>query len=154
MLDAQGRLDGARVLDLYAGTGALGLEALSRGAAQATFVESARGALAALRANVAALRLAARSRVLEMTVERAESLLAAEAPFDLVVVDPPYADVVGPAARALERIVAGGKLAADGLLVLEHASRDVAPEILRLTHSRSRVYGDTTLAFYELTPLP
>jgi 16S rRNA (guanine966-N2)-methyltransferase len=150
MLDAQGRLEGARVLDLYAGTGALGLEALSRGAAHATFVESARAPLAALRSNVAALRMVKRVRILELSVERAESLLGAEAPFDLVVVDPPYADVVGPAARAIERIVAGGKLAADGLLVLEHASRDAAPEIPGLVRNRSRVYGDTTLAFYEL----
>jgi len=150
MLDAQGRIAGARVLDLYAGTGALGLEALSRGAVNAIFVESARAALAVLRANVAALRLSGRARVLETTVERAEAQLAAEAPFDVILADPPYADVAGPAARAIERIVAGGRLSADGLLVLEHASRDAAPELALLAHTRTRVYGDTTLAFYDV----
>jgi 16S rRNA (guanine966-N2)-methyltransferase len=150
MLDAQGLVANARVLDLYAGTGALGLEALSRGAARATFVESARGALVALRANVAALRLEDRARVLDGEVERAHAKLATEAPFDLLLADPPYADVAGPAKKAIDELVASGRLAADGLLVLEHASRDEAPPLARLKHVRTRVYGDTTLAFYEV----
>jgi len=154
MLEAQGLVRDARVLDLYAGTGALGLEALSRGAAHATFVESARGALVALRANVAALRVASRVIVVEAAVERADAKLAAGAPFDLVLVDPPYADVAGPAKRAVEQLVAAGRLASDGLLVLEHASRDAAPPLALLTHVRTRVYGDTTLAFYEMDSPP
>ncbi len=151
ILDAQGKIAGARVLDLYAGTGALGLEAISRGAAHATFVESSRGAIAALRANLAALRVADRARVVESSVERADAQLAREAPFDLVLVDPPYVDVSGPAARSIERIVGRGLISPDALVVLEHATRDSPPDLARMVLTRSRVYGDTSLAFYEIT---
>jgi 16S rRNA (guanine966-N2)-methyltransferase len=85
------RLAGARVLDLYAGSGALGIEALSRGAVHAVFVERARAALAALRRNLTELELADRSRVLSEEVERAVDRLRAEgAQFELVLLDPPY----------------------------------------------------------------
>ncbi len=136
------------MLDLYAGTGALGLEALSRGAAFATFVENARPALVALRANVDALRVAKRARIVDASVDRADAQRLSSEPFDLVLVDPPYADVAGPAAKAVERLVAAGLLANDGVLVLEHASRDKAPAIAGLESSALRAYGDTSLTFY------
>src|SRR5262245_50544114 len=85
------RVVGARVLDLYAGSGALGIEALSRGAAHGIFVEHARGALAALRRNLGELGLGSCSRVLSEDVERAVERLCAEgARFELVLLDPPY----------------------------------------------------------------
>jgi 16S rRNA (guanine(966)-N(2))-methyltransferase RsmD len=85
------RLDGARVLDLFAGTGALGIEALSRGASEAVFVERARGALRVLRRNLDELGLDERARVVEADLGRGLRTLAASlGTFDLVLADPPY----------------------------------------------------------------
>ncbi len=135
------------VLDLYAGTGALGLEALSRGATSVVFVERSKEALAALQANVDALGVRQSARVLASPVERAAGRLAGEA-FGLVFVDPPYADVKsGEAVNALEDLFVP-LLAEDALLVLEHASRDAPPALAGLARDESRSYGDTTLSFY------
>jgi 16S rRNA (guanine966-N2)-methyltransferase len=148
ILHAEEPIDGARVLDLYAGTGALALEALSRGAGAATLVERARDALAAIRTNVDALRVADRVRILTMPVERA--LRSLGGPFDLVFVDPPYADVAsGDAVRSLASIVLAGAFAPGARVVLEHAAADVAPEISGLVLEHARRYGDTRLAFYR-----
>ena len=148
--DEEGGGGGARVLDLYAGTGALGLEALSRGASAVVFVERSREALAALQANVAALGVERRVKVVAGAVERAGRALAlADGPFDLVFADPPYADVKsGVAVRAILAL-AVPRMTAGGLLVLEHASRDPAPGIEGLTRGEGRAYGDTTVTFYE-----
>ena len=136
-----------RVLDLYAGTGALGLEALSRGAESVVFVERAKEALAALEANVEALGVRGRVRVVALPAERAARNLEGDR-FDLVFADPPYADVKsGAALRALESLVVP-RLEAGALLVLEHASRDPSPAIAGLQKDEERTYGDTTLSFY------
>ncbi len=128
---------GARVLDLYAGSGALGLEALSRGAASATLVDSDERALAALRANVRALRLPA--EVVGQPVER--FLAGPPRPYDVVVLDPPYALDVGPVLARLVPWVAEG-----GVVVVERAARDPEPRWPEgLQGSRSRRYGDTLL---------
>ncbi len=172
ILAARGAIEGARVLDLYAGTGALALEALSRGAARATLVEKGREALAALRANVAALELEGRADVIGAPVERAAAGLSGGG-FELVLVDPPYAEVTGgDALRAVERVVAAGALADGAIVVLEHAParggggapkpepKDAsgreggaeearAPAIAGLTHEVTRRYGDTCLSFYS-----
>jgi 16S rRNA (guanine(966)-N(2))-methyltransferase RsmD len=144
------RVANARVLDLYAGTGALGLEALSRGAAEATFVERGREALDALRANVRALGVEGRVRVLAAPVERVARDVAG--PFDLVFADPPYADV-GAAGRVLEEIVRRGALAERATVVLEHAPQrgsadQEGPEIPGLLREDTRRYGDSCLSFY------
>src|SRR5580692_6775643 len=110
LFSALGPLGGAAVLDLYAGTGALGIEALSRGAARATFVESARPALAALRDNLAALGLEGAARVLAMPVERAVTRLGGA--FDLVLADPPYAETAH-VPRVIEALAKAGALAPD-----------------------------------------
>jgi 16S rRNA (guanine966-N2)-methyltransferase len=149
LFSSLGPLDGARALDLYAGTGALGLEALSRGAARAVFVESSTPALAALRANVAALGLAPRALVVARPVERSLAALEPEAPFDLIFADPPYELVrTGVAPRALAALVARGLLGPQGRLVLEHASADEAPDLAPLACYDRRRYGDTSLALY------
>ena len=144
LFSALGDVSGARALDLYAGTGALGIEALSRGAAHATFVESARPALAALRANLGALGLASSTRVVALPVARAAAALPG--PFDLVFADPPYAALaeVPVALTALAAAIAPG-----ARVVVEHASRDPAPEIAGLTPRPSRAYGDTTVTIYD-----
>jgi 16S rRNA (guanine966-N2)-methyltransferase len=141
--------DRGRVLDLYAGSGALGLEALSRGAAEAVLVEHGRDALAAIRENVRSLDVADRVRVVAARVERA--LKDLEGPFAIVFLDPPYADVRAPAfGRILE--AAAGLLGDQGALVLEHASGDVPPMIEnpRLVLDRTRHYGDTAVSLFRL----
>jgi 16S rRNA (guanine966-N2)-methyltransferase len=150
ILGSAGVLEGARVLDLYAGTGALALEALSRGADRAVLVESSRDALAAIRANVAALGLDGRAQVLPCEVGRALDRLSALGPFDLVLADPPWALVdSGDAPGALAAAAAASIVAAEGLVVLEHAARTPAPSIAGLRSEQSRRYGDTALTFYK-----
>jgi len=140
-------LSGARVLDLFAGSGALAFEALSRGAAGAVLVERARPALEAARANARALGVEAVVELLGVPVERGlRDLGARGARFTLVLVDPPYAEVKA-AAQALSDAGAG-LLEVEGVLVLEHASRDDAPTIAHLDRLETRIYGDTALSFY------
>ncbi len=151
ILHAQGRIVGARVLDLYAGTGALALDALSRGADRAALVESGRDALAAIRANVASLGVEDRARVIAVAVERASAQLAADAPFDLVFADPPYADLES-AAHGIAALVTAGVFADGAVLVLEHSSKSTAPEIPGLAQDAergTRRYGDTAVTFYS-----
>jgi 16S rRNA (guanine966-N2)-methyltransferase len=151
-----GPLDGQRVVDLFAGSGALAIEALSRGASRAVLVERARPALRVIHDNLASLGLTDRASVLPLAVERARDALAAAGPFDLLLADPPYADVpAGRLARTLERLLATPGLVAPGaVVVVEHASRDEAPELSGLSRQPSRVYGDTALAIYEAPAAP
>jgi 16S rRNA (guanine966-N2)-methyltransferase len=138
----------ARVLDLYAGTGSLALEALSRGATHATLVENGPEALAALRANIKSLEVEAETMVLASPLERAARLL--RGPFDLVFADPPYALVrSGEFARAVAPVLASGILAPSATVVVEHDSKDPPPALASLKCVESRRYGDTTLSFYE-----
>jgi 16S rRNA (guanine966-N2)-methyltransferase len=145
---------GVRVLDVYAGTGALALEALSRGAVHAVLVERGKEALVAIRANVGALGCASRVEIVAAQAARAAKLV--RGPFDLVLADPPYADVDdGSALGALASLVAAGSLAPEATVVLEHAARAArrvaaAPEIAGLFRYDSRYYGDTGLSFYCL----
>jgi 16S rRNA (guanine966-N2)-methyltransferase len=150
ILDAAGAVAGARVLDLYAGTGALALEALSRGAARATLVESSREALGAIRANVSALGAEATVRVVAADVALAGRRLARDGPFDLVLVDPPWAMVdAGHVARALGELIAAGLMSETARLVLEHAARSAPPDVPGLDLAQARRYGDTALAIYK-----
>lgn len=127
---------GARVLDLFAGTGALGLEALSRGAAAAVFVENGRRALALLEANIAGLEERARARIHRRDATR---LGPADAAADLVFLDPPYGSALGALALAAAR--AGGWIAPGTLVVWEaEAEMDLPPG---LTRQDARRYGDT-----------
>ena len=144
------------MLDLYAGTGALGLEALSRGAAHATFVERGKDAVLALRNNIASLDVTARARVVVGSVDRAASLLgvtlgdAGASAFDLIFADPPYADVpTGSVARALAALASAELISFGGCVVLEHAHADAPPDVTGLTRGETRRYGDTALTFYE-----
>ncbi len=149
-----GDVGGLRVLDLYAGTGALGIEALSRGAAYATFVEHAREPLRALRRNLRDLGIEQKSRVLPVRVERlrgARSLLGES--FDIVFVDPPYRalrdeKVVDDLGRLFSEIRPGARV------VVEHARSLAAPEFSGLALDDRRSYGDTALGFYVRSPSP
>jgi len=139
-----GPVDGAAVLDLFAGSGAMGLEALSRGAARAVFVEHDAEAVRAIERNLERLRLA--GAVLRRD---AATALATEAAagrkYDLVLVDPPY-DVYSTLQPQLARYVPA-VLAADGLLVVETEAR-VEPE-LPLALRTSRKYGQTRVTLFE-----
>lgn len=136
--------EGPAVLDLYAGSGALAFEALSRGATRAVLVEHARDALTAIRANAKSLQ--ADVRVVATKVESAVAGLGAET-FDLILVDPPYIEVTRP--RFVEPLaVAATTLRPGGILVLEHAAADGPPPIAGLDVERTRRYGDTALTLY------
>ena len=143
------RLPGARVLDLFAGAGGVGLEALSRGAAHATFVERDARALAALAANVAALGVGDAARVLRLPVERALALLAREdARFEIVFLDPPYEGAL--AGTTLAALGAGALLAPGALVVAQHLTkRPPAARVGELQAFRSRRFGETTLTFFR-----
>ena len=146
------RVEGAEVLDLYAGTGALALEALSRGAATATLVEVNPASLKTARSNAAALGCQGRCRFLRMEGLAAVEALSREGRrFHLILADPPYAgDLAGATARAVAR---HGLLLPGGLLVLEVSSRAVLPERLPpLARARTRRHGDSTLLFYAAEP--
>jgi len=138
-----GGLDGARVLDLYAGTGSLGIEALSRGADHAVFVESGREALRALRDNLAALDLDSRSLVLSLDVARARATLSKHGPFDVLFADPPYKELETTIPTIAD---IAGELTDEGVVVVEHAARDVIASAA-LEAFDTRRYGDTALTF-------
>jgi len=145
-LEARIDLDGARVLDLYAGSGALGLEALSRGAAHARFVEFDRRAAAVLRRNIADLALPGA----EITVAPVETVLAErpQLPSDVTLLDPPYALDDAALARVLATLVDGGWLAPGALLVVERSARSAVPTwpagVVAIAERR---YGDTRVHY-------
>lgn len=143
-----GRLAGARVLDLFAGSGALGLEALSRGADAAVFVDSARAAQEAVSRNIQAVGVAPRARLLRMDWQRALSTLAAEgAAFDLIFLDPPYAMAQAP--QMFARLHASGLLAGDGCVVYEH-DHATPPDGTGWLLLDRRHYRGTDISFYRI----
>lgn len=138
----------ARVLDLFAGAGTLGLEALSRGAAAAVFVERAPAALSCLRDNIDSLGMTSDAEVIAAEVARALDRLARRgARFDWIFVDPPYHTELALATLAT---LAEGDLVADaGIVVVEHDKRRPLPETVgALAREDQRTYGDTLVAFY------
>jgi 16S rRNA (guanine966-N2)-methyltransferase len=142
-------LEGQAVLDLYAGTGALGLEALSRGAGRAVLVDSDREAQALCRLNTDGLGFTAQVELLSLPVARAvEQLRQQGQAFELIFADPPYA------ARVVETVlvqVTGAQLlTAGGMLVVEHDKREEAPEAhAGLERVDQRRFGDTVASFYR-----
>jgi 16S rRNA (guanine966-N2)-methyltransferase len=135
-----GPVDGADVLDLFAGSGAMGLEALSRGATSATFVESDRDAVRTINANLDKLKL--RATVLQQDAVRVVSREGRT--FDLILCDPPYDYDPGRLAPHLARL-----LAPDGVLVYETAGRADPPDVPGLEVRTSRKYGSARLTLFE-----
>ncbi len=148
MLASQGAILGARVLDLYAGTGALGLEALSRGARSATFVEVRAKALAVLRENVRTLGVTHQATILARDAERARTSLG-EGEFEVVFADPPYAALERERTRETLASVVGHALAPAGLFVCEHAGK-TPPTFVGLALREARAWGGTGVAFFAL----
>ena len=137
----------ARVLDLFAGTGALGLEALSRGAAQAVFVDQNQDSIRLIRENVEMLEVGDRARILRGSVELVVRRLAAQGEFfHLIFMDPPYGK--GHVEKALSYV---GQVAHPEALVLaEHHVKDDSPvQCGEWRKDRERRYGDTVVSFYE-----
>jgi len=153
-LDSELGLSGARVLDLYAGSGAVGLEALSRGAAHAQLVEQDPRALKAIRANVAALGVSG----VTISATRVMALLSAgnqNPPYDLVFADPPYSAEEKDLTAMLEALAGGGWLADDAVVVVERSSRSPEPGWVEgVTGERGRRYGETTLWYGRATHEP
>jgi 16S rRNA (guanine966-N2)-methyltransferase len=136
-------------LDLFAGGGAVGIEALSRGAPSAVFVELDPRALRALRDNIARLELAERTRVRREDAARAVHDLARTGErFAVVFLDPPYAS--SRAAPAFEAVAKGDLLDADAVVALQHASKSPPPDALgALTMWKASRFGATTLTFFR-----
>lgn len=149
LLEARHGIDGGVVLDLFAGSGALGLEALSRGASRAVLVDRARRCCRSIADNARRLGVEQRVRIVCAPARAALERLQRDAErFDLALLDPPYAH--GDAAWPLiDKLATGGLLRADALVVVEHR-RSVTPPTgcADLAVERSRAYGDTTLTLY------
>jgi 16S rRNA (guanine966-N2)-methyltransferase len=149
-LDARGAISGAAVLDLYAGTGALAIEALSRGAQHAVLVEHSRAVAATARLNIETVGFAGRARVETRDAEQFVRALPSDAPFDLVLCDPPYDLPDDVLANVLARLADERWLAPAATVVVERAlhAKIEAPTGLRVTWERR--FGDTLVAFLQL----
>ena len=139
------RVEGARVLDLFAGTGALGLEALSRGAALAVFVDDGAAARALLRTNIEKARAGGIARVFRRDATRLGE--NRDAPYDLVMLDPPYGQGLGE--QALDSARSGGWIAPGATLVCEEGGGIAPPDWTRRLDERR--YGGTTVTVLEAT---
>lgn len=140
------RIAGARVMDGYAGTGASGIEALSRGAAHVTFVDSDARASALVAENLAHCGVTDGYAIIRASITQAIAALRTADAFDIILLDPPYGDLDLPAVLA----EAGELVGPGGVVVVEHARRHPAPRAAgRLVRSREVRCGDSALTFFE-----
>lgn len=146
-----GQVPGARAADVFAGSGALGLEALSRGAATCVFVENRREAVQALNLNLTALGLIDRARVVARDA-LAGGGWAGAGSLDLILADPPYGQ--GLVAALTRLCAAQGWLSPEGVLVIEHAPGERPPEDAGLRLIDRRAYGQTEVSFLTPGPTP
>ena len=144
--------DSCRALDIFAGTGNLGLEALSRGAAEAIFIDSHKDSVSLVLKNLRMLGFADRGRVIERdAIPALRSLEKREAPFQLVFIDPPYRQ--GLAERVLEYLSASTLVDENSLVITEISSGELLPPAFAsLTQFDRRVYGDTAIVFFRRMP--
>lgn len=136
-------IEGARVLDLFAGTGALGLEALSRGAAHATFVDDGAKSNALIRENIRICGAESQTRLIRRDARKLPA--NPDAPYELIFLDPPYGKHLGE--RALQTALDQGWVAQNALIVWEENTAITPPDGLTLLESRQ--YGDTTISILE-----
>jgi 16S rRNA (guanine966-N2)-methyltransferase len=142
-------IDGCRFADMYAGSGAVGLEAASRGAAYVLLVESQARAARAIRSNIATLGL---DPVCRLVTQRVATVLASrpEDAYDVIFADPPYGLPDDELAAAVENMVSQGWLAPGGVLALERATRSGEPAAIEgVTAERARRYGESTLWYFR-----
>ena len=140
----QPRIEGSRFLDLFAGTGAIGFEAASRGAVQVVSVEGHRETAEAIREAAEQFGVADRVEVISAPVDRA--LYRLEGEFDIVYADPPYADDIP--LQMFRLLLERKLLAEDALVIFEHSARTILPQIPGYRGVREEVYGDVALAFF------
>ena len=141
-------LEDVRVIDLFAGTGALGLEAVSRGAKYCCFVEEDAGARGVIRTNADACGVIGQTRIWKRDATDLGPC-APQSPYDLVFVDPPYGKGLGE--KALDALIKGGWLVTGGIVVLEEATESQVDEVAGLALIDMRNYGDTRVRFFQLT---
>lgn len=146
-----GEFDGMRVLDIFAGTGNLGIEALSRGASYAVFIDSHPESARIIRKNLELTRCFDRAKVvLQEATGALRQLCHGEAPFQLIFLDPPYRE--GLTTRVLELLSDSPLVDAGTTIVAEFSSReDISRSFGRLLESERRVYGDSTLSFLNMS---
>ena len=151
LVSATDGLSGWRVLDICAGTGNLGIEALSRGAACAVFVDSSRDSADVIRKNLELTGFTCASRIVVQEAQSAlKSMEGREQPFDLVLLDPPYGQGILP--PLLETLGSSSLLADTVMVVAEFSDRESVDERYgRLERTDIRTYGDTVLAFFTVT---
>ena len=137
--------EGRRVLDLFAGTGALGLEALSRGAKWAVFIDDFAAARALIRENVDTLGVIGQTKIWRRDATRLGPCRGD--PFDLIFADPPYGSGLG--IKALASAQQGGWIAPGAVVVLEHATAEAAPAVDWLHPVDARRYGETTITIFR-----
>ena len=141
-------LEDVRVMDLFAGTGALGLEAISRGAKYCCFVEEDAGARGVIRSNADACGAIGQTRIWRRDATDLGPC-APQTPYGLVFADPPYGKGLGE--NAIASVLKGGWMAAGGVVVLEETARIVVTEVVGLALLDAREYGDTQVRFFQLT---
>jgi 16S rRNA (guanine966-N2)-methyltransferase len=147
IFDVVGSPEGLTVLDAYAGTGAAGFEALSRGATQVEAIEGNRQVARVIERNIGLLKITWGYTLNKLKVETWLAMADNNPPrprYDLIIADPPYADID---TDILSRL--GAFLTADGVMVVSHASKIAAPELIDLALVRHKVYGDSALSFYK-----
>jgi 16S rRNA (guanine966-N2)-methyltransferase len=147
LFSALGDISGKRVLDLYAGSGSLGLEALSRGATKATFVESARDAIVKLEQNIESTGFKRKAEVIWSDVASTLSRAAMKR-VDLIFVDPPYTMPVTTVQADLEAIVMGGFLADDGIVAVHRPGKESRLKPLGLELAWERDYGQSHIYLF------
>lgn len=139
-----GSVDGLTVLDAFAGTGALGLEAISRGAHHVTFIEKDRVAQNVIQENIMLFGVDVAAKLVSASVTKWDTTVRAQL-FDIILVDPPYHDMQ---LSTVNRLVKYLKL--KGLMILSHPGRESAPTVNGVVVVDNRSYGDAALAFYRL----
>lgn len=144
--------DGCRALDIFAGTGNLGIEALSRGASNAVFIDSYKESVALVIKNLRNIGFADRGRVIERdAIPALMSLENREPPFQLLFIDPPYRQ--GLAERVLEYLAVSSLIDERSLVIVEISAGEILPEVFdTLTEFDRRVYGDTAVVFFRRMP--
>lgn len=148
-LYSRGAVDEARVLDGFCGTGALGLEALSHGAASCTFCDQARTSLMLARENASTLGVLEQSAFRQIDLCKIGSRPSDSNRFDLVFLDPPYRKDLVP--KALDSLIAGGWLSSRAVIVAETELEAMLPDFTGLQKTFDKHYGDTRVAFFQIT---
>ena len=139
-------IEGLRILDLFAGSGAMGLEALSRGAGFCLFIDNNSRARAIIRQNVEKLNATGSTKLFRRDATQMGKI-GTMMPFDVALLDPPYGKELGP--RAVTSLLDGGWLVDNGLVVLEERLKDFPIQLERLTLLSERQYGDTKIGFFR-----